>query len=227
MRVLLVEDHRPLAQAVSDALSRAGFAVDHAKNAHLATLMAKEADHDLVILDLGLPDKDGLDLLPTLRKDGEVPVIVLTARDQLNDRLAGLDSGADDYIIKPVEMQELIARCRAVLRRPGGRAGTVLEACCLKLDLESRSATCQGKALTLGRREVSVLEHLMRAFGRVQTRERLEEAIYGFDDEVTPNALEAVISRLRKALAANGCQLSIVTLRGVGWMLTETQEDSC
>jgi two-component system OmpR family response regulator len=219
MRVLLVEDHAALAEAVAEALRRAGFSVDHAASAEDAREMAALADYDLAILDLGLPDGDGLSLMPVLRRDGQVPVIVLTARDQLSDRLAGLDGGADDYVVKPVEMPELVARCRAVLRRPGGRAGTVLRLGPLELDTTSRSASVGGRPVPLGRREVTVLEHLMRASGRVATRRALEEAVYGFDDAVGPNALEASVSRLRRALEAAGCPTPIVTVRGIGWML--------
>lgn len=219
MRVLLVEDHPPLAEAVRDALRRAGFTVDHAATAEGAHEMAALAEHDLVLLDLGLPDGDGLTLLPKLRRDGRVPVIVLTARDQLTDRIAGLDGGADDYVVKPVEMTELLARCRAVLRRPGNRAGTVLTLGSLALDTASHSVTVDGVAVALGRREVSVLAHLIRAAGRVATRRALEEAIYGFDDEIGPNALEAAVSRLRRALTAAGSDAPIVTVRGVGWMM--------
>ncbi|KIT14614.1 response regulator transcription factor [Jannaschia aquimarina] len=219
MRVLLIEDHPPLAEAVRDALRRAGFAVDHAATSADAREMAALAEHDLCLLDLGLPDGDGLRLLPELRRDGRVPVIVLTARDQLSDRLAGLDGGADDYVVKPVEMPELVARCRAVLRRPGDRAGTILRVGPLELDVPARSASLDGTTLPLGRREVTVLEHLLRNAGRVATRRALEEAVYGFDDEVGPNALEASVSRLRRTLEAAECPIPIVTVRGVGWML--------
>lgn len=219
MRVLLVEDHPPLAEAVGDALVRAGFAVDRAMTAEDARAMATAADHALVLLDLGLPDGDGMRLLPVLRDGGRVPVIVLTARDGLSDRLAGLDGGADDYVVKPVEMAELVARCRAVLRRPGERAATTLRVGGLVLDIAARSVSVDDVPVLLGRREVGVLEQLMRAAGRVTSRQVLEEAIYGFDDEVGPNALDAAVSRLRRGLEAAGCALPIVTVRGIGWML--------
>lgn len=219
MRILLVEDHPPLADAVCDALRRVGFAVDHAASAAEARELASLAGHALILLDLGLPDGDGLRLLPQLRQGGRVPVIVLTARDQLADRLAGLDSGADDYIVKPVEMPELVARCRAVLRRPGDRSDTVLRIGPLALDTVARSVSVGEAPVVLGRRELGVLEQLMRSVGHVATRQVLEEAIYALDDEVTPNALEAAVSRLRRALAAAGCPLPIVNIRGVGWML--------
>jgi two-component system, OmpR family, response regulator QseB len=220
MRILLVEDHRPLAEAVRDALVRAGFSVDHAATAEEATEVAALADHALVILDLGLPDGDGLRILPRLRDGGRVPVIVMTARDQLSDRLAGLDGGADDYVVKPVEMPELIARCRAVLRRPGDRSTLQLRIGALTFDTVARSATLGEIPLVLGRRELGVLEQLMRGAGRVVPRAVLEEAIYALDDEVTPNALDAAVSRLRRALGVPGeTPPQIVSVRGVGWML--------
>jgi two-component system OmpR family response regulator len=219
MRVLLVEDHPPLAEAVCDALQRAGFAVDHAASASDARELSGLSEYALVLLDLGLPDGDGLRLLPMLRRGGRVPVIVLTARDQLADRLAGLDGGADDYVVKPVEMPELVARARAVLRRPGDRSDTILRLGPLALDTSARSVSINDVPLVLGRRELSVLENLMRNAGRVVTRSTMEEAIYTLDDEVTPNALEAAVSRLRRALDAAACPVPIVNVRGVGWML--------
>jgi two-component system OmpR family response regulator len=221
MRVLLVEDHPPLAEAVSEALSRAGFTVDRARTAREAQAMAGTADYGLVLLDLGLPDGDGLRLLPILRSGGRVPVIVLTARDGIADRLAGLDGGADDYILKPVEMSELAARCRAVLRRPGERAATLLRVGPIAFDTVHRSVTAEGRPVALGRRETAILEQLMRAAGRVVARSALEESVYGFDDDVGPNALEAGISRLRRALAVAGCPPPIVTVRGIGWMFAK------
>lgn len=225
MRILMVEDHPPLAEAIGDALRRAGFAVDHARTARDARALAALGGHALVLLDLGLPDGDGLDLLPLLRDGGRTPVIVLTARDALPDRLAGLDGGADDYVVKPVEMPELVARCRAVLRRPGERSEASIEAGPLVLDTVSRTARVAGVPVGLGRREVGVLEHLMRARGRVVPRRLLEEALYAFDDEVGPNALEAAVSRLRRGLQAAQCPLPIVTVRGVGWMLAAETGD--
>ncbi|WP_296579168.1 response regulator transcription factor [Phreatobacter sp.] len=219
MRVLLVEDHPPLAEAVCDALRRAGFNVDHVATAADACELSGQSDYALILLDLGLPDGDGLRLLPILRQNGRVPVIVLSARDQLVNRLGGLDGGADDYVVKPVEMPELVARVRAVLRRPGERADTILRLGTLALDTAARSVSVNDRAVVLGRRELSVLEQLMRSAGRVASRQVLEEAIYTLDDEVTPNALEAAVSRLRRALQAADCTVPIVNIRGVGWML--------
>lgn len=225
MRLLLVEDHAPLAEAMAAALRRAGFAVDHAADAADARALADLGDHDLALLDLGLPDGDGLDLLAEWRGRA-MPVIVLTARGGLDDRLAGLDGGADDYIVKPVETSELAARCRAVLRRPGGRLGAVLRAGPLALDTAGREATLDGRPLPLGRRETGVLEQLLRRKGRVVARRTLDAALYGIDEAVGPNALEAAVSRLRRTLEAAGAPVAIRTVRGVGWMLAETGAES-
>jgi len=222
MRVLLVEDHTPLADAIRDALVRAGFAVDRAACAEATRACRAAALHDLALLDLGLPDDDGLALLAEWR-GSPLPVIVLTARDALEDRIAGLDGGADDYIVKPVEMRELIARCRAVLRRPGGRLATVLRCGPLTLDTALRVVEVEGRAVALGRRELGVLEQLMARKGRVVARRVLEEAVYALDDDVSPNALDAAVSRLRRGLEAEGCALPLHTVRGVGWMLADTE----
>ena len=219
MRLLLVEDHPSLAEALSDALGRAGFAVDHAATLARARALAACADYDLLLLDLGLPDGDGLDLLAELRRDRGVPAIILTARETLNDRLAGLDGGADDYVVKPVEMPELVARCRAVLRRPGGRLGTILAVGDLRLDSVQRRVTVGEQTVSLGQRDVGVLEQLMRRKGQVVPRRVLEAAVYAFSAEVTPNALEASISRLRKAVESAEGGVSIHTVRGVGWLI--------
>lgn len=217
MRILLVEDHPSLAEALIAALGRAGFTVDHASQLAQARSFLEHAEYSLIILDRGLPDGDGLTLLLTERSSCPPPVIVLTAKDQLDERIAGLDAGADDYIVKPVEMPELIARCRAVLRRPGERGMTHLSLGNLTFTVNSRTVTVGQVPLVLSRRELGVLEQLLRAAGRVSTRRVLEDAIYNFADDVGPNALEAAMSRLRKALVGSGC--SIVTIRGVGWML--------
>ncbi|WP_298913982.1 response regulator transcription factor [uncultured Algimonas sp.] len=226
MRLLLVEDHASLADAMSRALQRAGFAVDHAANVEAAQDFAAVADYDLILMDLGLPDGDGLDLLGEIRRDHDWPAIILTARDALPDRLAGLDGGADDYIVKPVDMLELVARCRAVMRRPGGRLGTVLETAGLTLDTTQRRVAHAGRTIALGRRDIGVLEQLMRRKGQVVPRAVLEDAVYALDDAVTPNALEAAVSRIRKGLSEAGCAANIHTVRGVGWLLDDTADAS-
>jgi two-component system OmpR family response regulator len=219
MRILLVEDYPPLAEATRDALVRAGFAVDLAVDVADARAYAELEAHDLVVLDLGLPDGCGLDLLAELRERGSTPVLVLTARDALEDRLAGLDGGADDYVLKPVEMPELVARCRAILRRPGGRFSRVLELETLRLDTVERQAEVDGRPLILARRELGVLEQLLRRKGKVAPRRVIEDALYGLDEEVTPNAVDAAVSRLRRALEAAGAPVAMHTVRGVGWIL--------
>ena len=224
MRLLLVEDNEPLVEVVLPGLRRAGFKVDCARTAEEADHLHALGGHDLCLLDLGLPDGDGLELLRRWRASDAPPTIVLTARDGLDDRLAGLDGGADDYVIKPVEMPELVARIRAVLRRPGRRLGKVLRAGPLALDTASRQASVWGRHVALGRRETGVLEALMRQSGRVVTRRALEDAVYALEEEVGANAIEAAVSRLRRALEAQGCPTVIVTVRGVGWMLAEPHD---
>ncbi|WP_423187695.1 response regulator [Alishewanella sp. d11] len=221
MRILLVEDHPSLAESLISALEKAGFTLDHASRLAQAKQFLAQTEYDLLILDRGLPDGDGLSVLLAKGVAGTTPVIMLTAKDQLDDRIRGLDAGADDYIVKPVEMSELIARCRAVLRRPGERSAAALSFADLHFDLNTRAVTVAQQPLLLSRRELSLLESLMRAAGRVATRQVLEQAIYNYSDEVGPNALEAAVSRLRKALVGSGC--TIVTIRGVGWMLVEQE----
>jgi two-component system OmpR family response regulator len=224
MRLLLVEDHPTLAEALAEALERSGFAVDHAADAAGARRFFGATDYDLVVLDIGLPDGSGLSLLAEWRRKPGPPVLLLTARDRLDDRVEGLDAGADDYIVKPVEVPELIARCRAVLRRPGERTGPCLSVGPLELNTATRNVELHGERLALSRREVAVLEQLMLGGGRVVPRERLEQTIYGFGDEVGPNALEAAVSRLRRALRASTGDVQVITVRGVGWMLAPSAD---
>lgn len=171
-------------------------------------------------MDLGLPDGAGLDLLRDWRAEGAFPTIIMTARGALGDRLAGLDGGADDYIVKPVEIPELAARCRAVLRRPGNRESVSLSAGRLRLDTGGREVRCDDRLLPLGRRDTSLLEVLIRRQNRVAPRDALPEALYDRDAEVTPNAVDAAVSRLRRALAEAGADVTLKTIRGVGWMLS-------
>lgn len=221
MRTLLVEDHLDLSEVLAGGLRRAGFAVDIAASVAEAREAVSLGDYGLAILDLGLPDGSGLDLLQEWRSNAGFPVILLTARGALGDRIAGLDSGADDYIVKPVEVPELVARCRAVLRRPGNRESVALTAGGVQLDTNNREATFDGQRLPLGRREVGVLEALMRAKGRVIARETLQEMIYDRDAEVTPNAVDAAVSRVRRALEDARADVVLRTIRGVGWMLKD------
>jgi len=221
VRTLLVEDHPALSEAIAGGLSRAGFAVDSANSIAEAHEAVSLASYDLAILDLGLPDGSGFELLKAWQTLGSFPTIILTARGALGDRIEGLDSGADDYIVKPVEIPELVARCRAILRRPGNRKSVVLNAGCIRLDTSTREVLCGDVPLLLGRRELSLLETLIRRQDRVVQRAALVEALYDRDMEVTPNAVDAAVSRLRRALTDAGADVTLKTIRGVGWMLTD------
>lgn len=221
VRTLLVEDHAELSAVIAGGLRRAGFAVDIAESVAEAREAVALGDYALAILDLGLPDGSGLDLLAEWRAGATFPVILLTARGGLGDRVAGLDGGADDYVVKPVELPELVARCRAVLRRPGNRGSVELSAGAVRLDTANREATCHGERLNLGRREIGVLEALMRARGRVVAREALQEMLYDRTIEITPNAVDAAVSRVRRTLEDAQAGIVLRTIRGVGWMLQD------
>jgi two-component system, OmpR family, response regulator QseB len=214
MRVLLVEDNRAMRETISEHLRGCGFAVDPVSRGEGALAAAAVAAYDAVILDLGLPDMDGVDVLRELRssRGTHIPALILTARDGIADRVGGLDAGADDYILKPFDLTELEARLRAVLRRPGTRRD-------LSFDPASRSAAVVDTALDLTRREASVLEELIRAGGRIVVKDALEERIYGFDDEVGSNALEASVSRLRRKLLSARSEVRIEAARGIGYRL--------
>jgi DNA-binding response OmpR family regulator len=225
MRLLLVEDNDRLAQFVVKGLSDAGFIVDRVDRLEEAGAALAAARFDAVVLDLGLPDGDGGEWLKGRRAAGEsVPVLMLTARAGTSDKVKGLNSGADDYLAKPFEMAELVARLKALLRRPGGALGLTLELGRLRFDTLHREATVAGHALALSRSELTLLELLLRRAGRVVARRLLEEGLYGFDDEVGPNSLEAHVSRLRKKLEAADAAVQIHTLRGVGYLAGEKTE---
>lgn len=221
MRLLLVEDHDRLAEALQEGLGRGGFVVDRAASIAEARAAMRATEFDLALLDLGLPDGSGLELLAEWRATRSVPVIVLTARGALGDRIEGLDSGADDYIVKPVEIPELVSRCRAVLRRPGSRLSATLEAGDLSLDTVHREARLRGELLALGRREIGALEIMMRRKNHVVSRRALEDTLYSQDDQITPNAVDAAVSRLRRSLEAAEADVKMQTVRGIGWMLLE------
>ena len=176
-----------------------------------------------MVLDLGLPDGDGLDILKRMRARGmAVPVLVLTARDGIDDRVGGLDAGADDYLLKPFALEELLARLRALLRRPGHALGVVLACGDVSLDTATRQVSVAGQPVQISRRETELLEHLLRRAGRVVPKRALEESLYGFDDDVSTNTVEAAVSRLRKRLVQTGATAEIHTLRGIGYMLVES-----
>lgn len=224
MRLLLVEDNARFSELVRRALVADGFAVDAAQTLRAAQEFLDAAPYDLIVLDLGLPDGDGLTLIKSLRSRAmAVPILVVTARDALDDRITGLDLGADDYLVKPFATAELSARCRALLRRPGGVLGSVLSAGNLSLDCSAREARVSGRRLEMPPRELSLLELLMRKAGQVVPRANLENGLYSMGQEITSNALEAAASRLRRRLAAAGADVSLHTAHGIGYALIPIQ----
>jgi DNA-binding response OmpR family regulator len=223
MRVLLVEDHLEMVAALRAALTRHDMIVDHALNLSEAEVIVADGNYDVVVLDRQLPDGDGLSLIPKLRASGNVvPVLVLTARGDLADRVAGLDNGADDYLAKPFAFEELLARLRALLRRPAGMQSDIVRVGRISFDFTHREASIEGKALEMPRRELLVLEALVRRMGRMVQRASLMEAVFGLDDEVQPNALDSHISRLRRKLADADAGVTINGIRGVGYLLRDT-----
>ncbi len=220
MRLLLVEDNPRLAGLIRDGLQGQGFAVDWCGTIAGTEAALQVNDYDLLLLDLGLPDGDGLELLRHVRRRKDTtPILILTARGGLDDRVNGLDAGADDYLVKPFQIPELAARCRALMRRPGAALGTILACGNVMLDTAERSITIATTPVEAPPREVDLLEHLLRRAGHVVAKAALENSLYAMDAEVTPNALEAVVSRLRKRLAAAGADVTIRTVHGVGYAL--------
>ncbi len=222
MRLLVVEDEARIVELLRAALSRAGFAVDTVATIVDAGEALSLVAYDAVILDLGLPDGDGMMLLADVRRQGNrVPVLVLTARDAVEARVAGLDSGADDYLVKPFAMTELIARVKALLRRPGHALGATLEAGNLAFDTIGRDVRVGPVALSLPRQELAILEHLMRRLGRVVPKALLEEKLYGMGEELESNAIPVHVHHLRRKLAEAGASPEIHTVRGIGYLLSE------
>jgi DNA-binding response OmpR family regulator len=201
---------------------RAGFTVDTARTAADAVAALEVSNYDVAILDLGLPDGDGLDVLAGARRSGlTIPFLLLTARDTVDDRVLGLNAGADDYLIKPFAMDELVARTKALLRRPGLALGIVLTAGNVEFDSVGREVRVAGKPLALPRRELDVLEQLIRRAGRVVAKAVLEDKLYGQEEELESNAIPVHVSHLRKKLIAAGATPEIHTVRGVGYLLEE------
>ena len=222
MRLLVIEDETRIAELLVAALARAGFAVDAVGTAADAREALALTAYDAAVLDLGLPDGDGLALLAELRRRGSaVPVLVLTARDAVEDRVAGLDTGADDYLVKPFAMAELVARTKALLRRPGHALGLTLEAGNIVLDTVGRDVRVGAAVLQLPRQELAILEHLMRRLGRVVPKAVLEEKLYGTDDMPESNAIPVHVHHLRRKLAEAGATPEIHTVRGIGYLLAE------
>jgi DNA-binding response OmpR family regulator len=222
MQILLFEDHDRLAMSLVKGLADFGFGVDTFASAADGLSAMKAIAYDGIILDLGLPDRDGIDVLRELREhDRRTPILVLTARDGIDDRVAGLDAGADDYVLKPCAMKELAARLRALLRRPGRALGAMLTIGNVRLDVASRQVTVGGSVVGFTRREIGALELLMRREGQVVSKTALEDGLYGLSKDVSANAIEVLISRVRRRLDAAGASCSIHTLHGIGYLLKE------
>jgi DNA-binding response OmpR family regulator len=220
MRILVVEDDALVADAIRRGLSEAGYAVDHVESAERAGTALGTESFDLAVVDIGLPGADGLVLLQRMRRAGTaVPVLILTARDALADRVNALDLGADDYLVKPFALPELVARCRALIRRSRSAASAELVIGELRLDLAARRVEVEGKAVSLTRREWAVLECLSLNIGRVVAKDRLLQAIANWDEDIGANAIEVYVSRLRTKL---GGSAPIRTVRGLGYRLDDT-----
>lgn len=218
MRILLIEDDQMIGAAVRQGLLQAGFAVDWVTDGRAAELSLANDSHDLAILDLGLPRKDGMAILAALRSGGNpIPVLVASARDTVGDRIAGLEAGADDYVLKPFDLDELVARVRALLRRRAGSGSPLLKFGGLTLDPMRRSVLRDGVPIELSAKEFALLETLMQRPGAVMSREKLEESVYGWGEEVGSNAIEVHLHNLRKKLGG----ALIKNVRGVGYRVTE------
>lgn len=225
MRVLLIEDNGRLAELMVAGLGRRGFVCDHAASLAMASEAIVAQVHDVLIVDRGLPDGEGIAWLKQIRRMGHMqPALILTAWDALEDRISGLDAGADDYVVKPAEIDEIAARIRALLRRPGPRGQVGLHFGPLRFDAAARLAHCHDQQLALSRREADLLELLLRHAGAVVRRESIESALYSFAEPVTPNAVEATVSRLRRKLEEAGAKAMLHTVRGVGYMLRAAAE---
>lgn len=219
MRVLLVEDDPMIGQAIQDALQDASCATDWIRNGPAVLTTAAVQHYDLILLDLGLPGKDGLEVLEALRlRNDPIPVLIITARDGLEDRLRGLDGGADDYILKPFDMAELLARMRAVHRRRHGQAAPLLSNGIVSLDPATKQATVRdGPSAQLSNREFSLLQAFLVRPGAILSRSELEDRLYGWGEEVESNAVEFLIHALRRKLGHD----IIRNVRGVGWMVSK------
>jgi DNA-binding response OmpR family regulator len=225
MRLLVVEDNAELSGLLARGLSAAGFAIDAVGAAEPARLATQMRRYAAVVLDLGLPDGDGLGLLREMRaRRDSTPVLVVTARGGLDDRLTGLRAGADDYLLKPFALEELTERLRALLRRPGDLLGQVLEVGDLAFDTQARQVFVRGEPILFSGRELSLLELLMRRSGRVVLKQHVEDHLFGMSSEVGSNAVEVQVHRLRRRLEPLKSRASVHTVRGVGYMLGQTPE---
>ena len=224
VRLLVVEDEDRLSGILKSKLGEVGFTVDIAGSAADAGAALELINYDAAVLDLGLPDGDGLAVLASARRArNTLPIRILTARDAVEDRVAGLNAGADDYLTKPFAMVELVARIKALLRRPGGVLGMTLEAGNVRLDTVGRELTVGATPVRLSRRELAVLEQMMRRLGRIVPKAVLEEKLYGIDEEPDSNPIPVHVHHLRRQLEAAGASLIIHTIRGVGYILAESK----
>jgi len=222
MRVLIVEDDALVADAIRSGLAASGFAVDHVGSAEAARAALRHENFDLIVIDLGLPVADGFSLVQRLRADGlTLPALILTARDALADRVNALDLGADDYLVKPFELPELAARCRALIRRSTSALSANLSCGPLEVDLARRQTHVAGTSIELTRREWAIIECLLLHVGQIVSKDKLQQAIASWDEVLTPNAIEVYISRLRAKL---GEGVHIRTVRGLGYRLEETEK---
>ena len=224
MRLILVEDNQEFARLLAQGLAKAGYDTDLFEKAHDASTALATVRYAAVILDLGLPDADGISVLRELRARGDpTPVLILTARGGVQDRVNGLRAGADDYLVKPFALEELVARIEAILRRPGQLLGVSLRLGNLQFDSATRQVFIENEPCLLSARESAVLEILLRRQGRVVTKKNIEDQIFGLYGEVSSNAVEVYVSRLRKQLSDKGARVQIHTVRGVGYMASEAK----
>jgi len=224
MRLLVVEDNPELSELLAKGLQASGFEVDVLSTAGEAKSALATTRYAALVLDAGLPDEDGLSVLRELRRRKDpIPVLMLTARSGVNDRVAGLRSGADDYLVKPFAFEELVARLEALLRRPGQLLGSSLHVANIVLDTESRQIFIDDKPHMLSARETALLELLMRRRGNVVSKKLVEDHMFGLTGEVASNAVEVYVHRLRKQLAKHGARVEIHTMRGLGYVMSETK----
>jgi DNA-binding response OmpR family regulator len=222
VRLLLIEDNERFAALLKQGLAAAGFSVDVLTTAHEAKTALDGGRWDVIVLDRGLPDGDGIEVLTEMRRrGGSTPVLILTAHGNLKDRVNGLQSGADDYLVKPFALEELVARLQALLRRPGNLLGLALRLGNLTLDTVARQVFVDDQPIAFSAREIAVLEHLLRRSGRVVAKSLLENSLYGPAQEVGSNAVEVHVHRLRRHLLDTGASVQVHTVRGVGYMIGE------
>ncbi|MFJ6322134.1 MULTISPECIES: response regulator [unclassified Rhizobium] len=226
MRLLLVEDSARLRDLLTESVHHAGWRLDSVAMAAAALLATQTVSYDLALVDLGLPDGDGLDLIRDLRRDGFIaPILVVTARGSIDDRVAALDGGADDYLLKPFNHIELLARCRALLRRRAPHYSESIVLGGLSFDPASGVVAAGGEPLAIAPRERSVLELLLRNADRVTSKQIIESKLSEFGDDISTNAVELAVSRLRRRLAPFDLPIRIETIRGIGYLLREKRED--